>query len=689
MADMSLMKRVSVSENALEELLILLQNLFAGLSEYMREKEAEAFKEAMHELALADPEKNPLKEKIYAIANSVWQSSAIPLEEKQKIIEQLSSFGEDHKIIPARAGLAELKEIFSKSGLSAEAKITIDKMIRSAEYSMDDPMFIKVDRSMYNAMKRIINEKGVNDILQGNFTAMPCASGDYMFIFNRSMKDTMSNIAIAAGRSLGVVERPSPEDVKAQAYAQAGNDIPAVLVFRDVPAETAERAVVESGHVGMVTFAKSKQDDGRYTLTCLAGNGEDERRECLTRAKNILAYSAYMTTGTAGVMGKAQARHTANEYEKIAKVLDSIADPEIQEEDAGYIFSIHTIEPNGKKLTLANDFIEFDRESFTCHYMGALGRTVTAAESPDTFLFSLESNIKSGSGQKVYISKSQMDKIEKRSEGVLAKLSALQADNSLDAMARLEEKVQELNEQKGAADSDLVRDGINNELNDVKIMFDVFEMYGCPPAAVTYEMVKDRMIADELNSHVFQFRVGYEAKKLGMEAEEVKDIIDTEKAMAAYSFRNNDHMCGSGLTVAGKPMTAFHANDLNGIEMFNPNGFISYETMEQAVTQGDIEAGRKSAEQVEKENRILDKYHAGHISEAKQILSQITVEMNEVHVDREIDTPSARRAKDDIDRCMENIKAQAGRKANRPVEVDIHTEPEKLSRDETGQRGVR
>lgn len=661
-----------VAEKAFDDLLILLQNLFAGLSEYMREKEAEEFKAAMHELALADPEKNPLDEKIYAIVNSVWSSTQIPIEEKEKIVSKLNEFAETRGKIPARAGLNKLRRLFKNSGLSESDKATLNKMIKAAEYSMDDPMSIKVDRSMYNAMKRIINDPEISNVLQGNFTAMPCASGDYLFMFNRSVRPIMSNIAIAAGRSLGIIDRPTQEDIKAQAYAQSGDGTPAILVFKDVPAETAERAVVESGHVGMVTFSKTLQQDGRYTLTCLAGNDEDERRECLTRAKNILAYSAYMTTGMAGIVGKAQARHTANEYNKIEKVLESISDPEIQEEDEGYIYSIHTIEqPNGGRFTLANDFVEFDRESFTCHYMGAIGKTVSVREDPKAFLFNLESNIKSGSGQKVYISKTQMKDMENRAEGLLIKVSKMDDKFSQDAMGKLTEKINSLSAQMDAAENDVVRAGIKNEINDIQILFDVFSMYHCPPAQVTFDMIKDRMVAHELESHVFRFKTGYEAKKLGMTEEEVNKIIDAERSMASYSYRNNESLCTSGLTVVGKPSIAFHTEDLNGIGMFNINKYIAHESIEGAITDRDLQTGRKSQEQISEEEKMLEKYHSGHIEEMRKVLSQISVQMDTIDIDKEIDTSYTKQAKKEIDYCIKEIKKEIGKASSKTDELDI------------------
>ena len=179
---------INTGERAISEILILFQNIFAGLAEYMKAVELEEYKKTMNELAIIE---TPSEEMFYKAALEVSKDPHIREKDKRQLVETIAKLGEAKGALPARVGLDELDTTVDKSSFDQETKERVHKIIQSARYSLMDPMSIIIDESQYDSMRKLIVSEGLNEIV----SAFPLASGNYMFMFNMDIKEKMINIA--------------------------------------------------------------------------------------------------------------------------------------------------------------------------------------------------------------------------------------------------------------------------------------------------------------------------------------------------------------------------------------------------------------------------------------------------------------------------------------------------------------
>ncbi len=634
---------------AMQQFLILLANLIAGLDENQKAAANRIIKNAEEQIAVMEI---PFTDKAGMIARNISDDPDLTAETKENLLKEINDFIAKNEKITAIEGIDEVNRILTQSPhLSAVDKANISRICNNSKQTLACPYAMVVNRLQYRHMMELLRSNNMMDQVQ----VITLKSGAYMFMYNAPFKEAMTQIAISSGYELGRNIRPRPEDVLAQAKCEATGNDATLLRFNNVPRELAEKAVINSGRVMAVTFAKEGvpgteyYEDGdteqkhllysKYNLTCVGGETEEERNDNYKAAQKVLALSAFSLTGKAKSIELDRMKHSINEQDKLDYVLDCIEDPSVQEEDSGYVYSIHTITDKANdRYIMTDDFIHFSADQYQVYTNGVTANSVRNTDVPD-YRTALQAEIESGTGQKVYISENRMSELEKESTEIMHKVTDM-IDSGLKVNEESRSKIDHLQTELENESDSTIRLGIVQEMKTYAIIYDAANKN--KTNNLTPDMILNGVIASELDTHVFK---RFTDKDLTPEM--IDDAKIENKAASWFVRQDNIEYVDSenpSIDDAAKILSNISAND-----------YISYENGIAVPASDSAPIGTVTTDDVRHDSEVLDKNMKEHVQEAKDLLDGIEVEREELP-EQEKQYPATQKVKQNITSFIEKIR---------------------------------
>ncbi|ADL36262.1 hypothetical protein bpr_II325 (plasmid) [Butyrivibrio proteoclasticus B316] len=402
--------------------------------------------------------------------------------------------------IYADKGYDDLVRLIGKSKLSKADKEHVQDIIKECKYQMHDPYAMYLNRSEYIAMVKLLNESN----MMSQVVPMQLISGNYMLLYNAGIAEKMNELESATKLQVGKYLRPEVIDLQAYAKKTEGQ----IFKFTGLTSELAEKAIMESTKSRSFSFAKEKCDDGTYNLYCYGGNNAADNEKFYKEAVQTIALAAYSMTGKTADVERARTRHSDTEQNKINRVLDCIQNDVPDQEDSGYIFSIHEYtDSQNRRWIQTNDYVQFGPTEYTAHYNGT-EESQYASRSGD-YLRDLRIAIQSGTGQKVYISDNRMDELKDAAKDVYRYIEGLPAENRLDKIVAVQKDIAALKDEIDKEDIPTIKLAKQKELAMKSVAYEALSYNMKQP--VTPQSCLDRQIAAELAKA--QFR-GYATKSL-------------------------------------------------------------------------------------------------------------------------------------------------------------------------------
>lgn len=602
-----------------EHVLQLISNILAALEEHTRVTTEEQIRELFDTWAINQV---PWEDQLVKLQMKILKSDQLDAQTKDKINAViLSEFEKAHKATKDRdnaEGLNDLKRLFNKSRLPNEDKCILNKMINQALYELHDPHHIVVDRGAYHMMVQMLNQQN----LMNQVSAIQAVSGDYVLLYNEALEPQIQLIAQIVGLYQGKLPRPELEDIKG--FIQAAEDTEhkgqgSLIKFSGLSPELAEKAVMESTKSKHFSFAKEKREDGRYDIYCFGGIEQDEKARYYKEAVQTLALAAFSLTGPTKELESKKAIHSDKEYSKITRVLECIENDVPDEEDAGYIYSIHAItDNNNNRFILTDDYIKFDSDSFTASYNG--NDSIVRASNEEFYLRTLRMNIQSGPGQKVYISESKMQELHELAKEATRVYASLTASNRVDQVAECINRREDLYSQLQKAQDNIEKRVFVKEMAILSIVSDALLLHS--REEITPEKILSRTIANELSKHEFK---GYASKDLS------KETIDNARI---NNIAFIDYLKNSSKIDALEPAYA-SINDLTeALQQANFSHFINEEIAKADASQDQQQTERFTTEDVEHEMAALNTHYKQRCHEAELMLDGIQMSIEHVAPDK-------------------------------------------------------
>ena len=358
MPDMSMNVFTNTVLRAQTNLLTLISNALAAIEESYREQIKHEIQNYFDKMLL---ERVPWNEQLIKLQQKIATDDRLTPEVKTKIDEIIVKEFEKTNLAKTKTqeGLDELRRTFKKSRLPKEDKQILEKILNQAQYEQHDPMHVTVDRACYRALiKELKSKHMINQI-----SAIQTVSGDYLVLYSAAMDNEMQGIMQNIGLKQGRLPRPTVEDILQYASITTDEKIHgSYLRFEGLSEELAEKAIMESTKSRDFSFAKALDPDTEtYTLYCYSGRTPEEKQKYYQEAVQTIALAAFSLTGPTGEIEKKRALHSSKENEKIEMVLNAISNDRVDEEDSGYIYSIHSItDQNNNRYILTDDYIQFN-----------------------------------------------------------------------------------------------------------------------------------------------------------------------------------------------------------------------------------------------------------------------------------------------------------------------------------------
>ena len=646
------------------QILELINNLLAAWEEITRVKINEEIRQLFEKMSL---EQIPWNEQMMKLMVHINQHPDLSDEQKSAInaiilTEYQKEQSQNLKGISQtnQEGYEDLRKTIKRSRLPKEDKKIVEKIINRAIYEMNDPHHITVDRGGYRAMVKYLNQTS----LMSQVTAIQTVSGNYMLLYSAAIEPQIQKIASMISLQEGIIPRPEVEDIMQHVQAAPNkdkNERGQVIKFTGLSPELAEKAVVESTKSRGFSFAKQLREDGKYDLYCYGGVTAEDKIEKYKEAVQTIALAAYSMTGPTGDIERKKAAHSAHEYEKITKVLSAIQNETPDEEDNGYVYSIQTItDNNNNRYILTDNYVQFGPEEFTIYANG--NRHLVQAEDCQDYVQTLKLNLQSGAGQKVYISEKRMNELSEQSARVEKLIEGLKGQNPMERVDELIQMRIEAEDRLSQAVTDLEKQGIREELEDINIAFDAVNLH--MRDGLTTDKILSRAIANEL--HKAEFR-GYASKDVTKEM--INNAALCNKAMIS-------HLKNSNVIEGLNPDTPSISDVFNVLSQAEFSTYINKEMAEIDTL--------KTPEEQEDQMRVLQQKvdtlsldFMPRAQEAQALLQQIGLEIEKVGPEEQIDTRNTR-----------NLHTMIRKTAQELLGIEIEIEKEKThsnSRDRIRQ----
>jgi hypothetical protein len=564
----------------------------------------------------------PFSEKIDFIKKEI---NAMDLDDdiKDSFLNKLDQIAEAGKTL--QQGEDEVLRSFKGSGLSRNDKTKIMKSIAAAKSSLSDPYAQTLSAAAYSTVMQGLREHDLTDYV----TVGRLQNGKYIMFYNSYYKKEIENVLIEKAYMLGDAHRATPEDIEISAYSSAKNKANAALLkYSGLSPEMAEKVMEESERKGIVNFSKIENGDGTYTVLCSAGEGQNERNKIYKEANKIILKAAFSMTGDIGNIEKKRMAHMSNEYQKIDNILDAVENWDDSVDTSGYIYSIHT---QDKKVVI-DDRIEFNEEKFTTYHGNASDRTRYADKrNPHNYKRILRYCIFSGTGQKVYISNDEMEKLKNDAQTMLPMVNQVIETSGSDktaAMATFIDKYNEADDNLSQAYKDkneTLQIAYKQEKDKYKIAMEIIENMkpqNDGSQIITQEACLDRVIANALSKHQFMMYADKEqAFKVNTERKFINWAIQNIDDNGNLDFENNMESKYSS------DIQEYEVDNLaNAISSVDVNDFIrsEYEKAE-ATTEESQDDNVLTIEDVNNEAKIIENAFNQQLGETKEILGKVRV----------------------------------------------------------------